>query len=128
MTYVSELATPDEIIITSLPLLAKYYGPERPIYHLNNNLANLILSHDLRDNEGRLLEYTAGAPVVMDVEMLRKLVEEHPSGWFVIERLRFLHDTPIPPEMRVFIKRHFQLQDVPSVNDMMVWRWREATH
>lgn len=125
MAYVANRAQPNDVIIVSRPLQALYYGPDLPIYHLNNNLENLILGKDLRDSSGRQIEYTAGAPVIMDVEALRNVVIQHPSGWYVTETFRFFYDRPTPPAIRQFVLDHFQPQEVGDELEISVWRWED---
>jgi len=90
---------------------------------LNNNLSDLIYRYDLQDTKGRKIEYTAGAPVIMDVATLRTVVSEHPTGWYVTESFRFLADRPTPPAIRAFVNENFEPQEIASVEDISVWHW-----
>jgi hypothetical protein len=120
---VSERAGPSDVIVSSRALLSKYYGARLPLFFLNNDDLSLMLEQNLRRGDGTLIEYTAGAELIVDLAGLRRVVAEHPAGWFVTERIRLTSASSFPRDVVRFVEDHFQPEVVPGAPDMAVWRW-----
>lgn len=126
MRYVRAHARSGDVVIASFALLARYYGPPLPLYHLNNNMLDIILRDNLRDGQGRLLEYTSGAPAITDLATLRTVLGDHRGAWFVTEKFRFHSPTPTPIEIREYIEATCQLWPVAVAPDMIIWYCRRS--
>jgi 4-amino-4-deoxy-L-arabinose transferase-like glycosyltransferase len=124
MEFVGHSAKPGEAIIAPFPLLASYYGPPLPIYLLNNNFMSDIVRRDLRDQNGNLIDYTARAPLIVDVDSLRNVIDNHSSAWLVMERFRFYNATPTPPTIRNFIESTCEQRTPNDLLDMVIWYCR----
>jgi hypothetical protein len=121
--FVAARATPSDVVIASAPALARYYGVSAPLYYLANDSTEMHLEAAVRDGQGRPVEYIAGAPMIMDFDMLVRLMTTHESGWIVAERFRFVGSRPLPQEMREFIASRARAVTVPNAPTMIVWRW-----
>jgi 4-amino-4-deoxy-L-arabinose transferase-like glycosyltransferase len=120
---VSNLAAPSDVVIASAPALARYYGVSQRLYYLANDSTAMHLEAGARDAEGRPIEYIAGAPMILDVEMLDRVVTGHQSGWIVTERFRFEGTRPLPPDIREYIQDHCQQEELADAPTMVMWRW-----
>lgn len=127
MRYIAEKARQDDVIMTSVPLLAKYYGPPRPLYSLNNNELDDHFAKARYDWKTTRTEYTAAAVIIVDLKDLRELIGKYSSGWFVIERNRFRNQRSVPADVSAFIERNFQIHDVSGAEDMLIFRWDRWT-
>jgi Dolichyl-phosphate-mannose-protein mannosyltransferase len=121
MEFVSRSAKPSEAIIAPFPLLASYYGPPLPLYLLNNNFMSDILRRNLRDDKGNLIDYTARAPLIVDVDSLRNAIDNHSSIWLVTERSRFYNATPMPLTIRNFIESTCEQATPNNLLDIVIW-------
>jgi 4-amino-4-deoxy-L-arabinose transferase-like glycosyltransferase len=127
MGYIAEKARQDDVIMTSVPLLAKYYGPPRPLYSLNNNELDDHFAKARYDWKTTRTEYTAAAVIIVDLKDLRELIGKYSSGWFVIERNRFRNQRSVPADVSAFIEQNFQIHDVSGAEDMLIFRWDRWT-
>ena len=126
MAFISLRARPGDVIITSRSLAALYYGPDLPLYYMNEQELDSILTTFPRDEAGRPLDYSTGALIILDVAMLRDVIGRHSSGWFVAERPQLNSDS-IPAHLAKFIEQHLSEQAVPGADDMAVFRWGQAS-
>jgi 4-amino-4-deoxy-L-arabinose transferase-like glycosyltransferase len=127
MRYIAEKARQGDVIMTSVPLLAKYYGPPRPLYSLNNNELDDHFAKARYNWKTSRTEYTAAAVIVVDLKDLRELIGKYSSGWLVIERNRFHNKRSVPADISAFIERNFQIHDVDGAEDMLIFRWGRWT-
>ena len=125
MRFIGERSGPGEVIVTSRALLSGYYGATLPQYFLNNDDLELMLAQDLRREDGTLIEYTAGAPLIVDLAGLREVVAAHPAGWFVTEQNRFESTSSFPPDVVEFVRDRFLAEPVPGAADMAVLHWSQ---
>jgi 4-amino-4-deoxy-L-arabinose transferase-like glycosyltransferase len=121
LEHVRTHARAGEVVIAPFGLLARYYGPPIPVYHLNENMISDILNHNLKDERGRLLEYTSGAPVISDVGTLRTTLAGHQGAWLVTERSRFHTPTATPVAIRRHVESVCELRPIAAAPDMMIW-------
>ena len=121
MQFIATNARPSDVIITSRSLATRYYGPDLPLYLLNHQEMNSIVKWP-RDKDGRPLDITTGAPVILDLASLQHVIGAHASGWFVTE-IPQLGPPSIPNELVQYIERHLTPQTVPDADDMVVFTW-----
>jgi len=122
MEFIGDRAQPEDVIITARSLAARYYGPKLPLYYLNHQEMDSIVSYYPRDKEGRPRDIATGALVILDVDMLQDVIEEHVSGWLVTERPQ-LDSVSVPSNLSDFIERHLSEEAVPGADDMAVFSW-----
>jgi hypothetical protein len=121
--FVSAHRAPSDIVIASAPGLATYYGVDAPLYYLANDSTDVHLGVDLRDKDGRTVDYIAGAPMILDLATLQQLVSKYPSGWLLSERFRFNGSRTLPQEIIQFVENNFDRLEVPDETTMVVWHW-----
>jgi 4-amino-4-deoxy-L-arabinose transferase-like glycosyltransferase len=126
MDFIVARARPSDVIITSRSLATHYYGPNLPLYYLNEQELDSILTTFPRDADGRPLDYATGALVILNVDMLRDVITSHRSGWFVTERPQ-LRSVSIPVELAKFIERYLAEETVPDAADMAVFSWGHSS-
>jgi hypothetical protein len=122
MEFIAERAEPADVIITSRSLAARYYGPPLPLYFLNEQELDSILTTFPRDKNGRPLDYSTSAPVVLGISGLQEVLSRHRSGWLVAEGPQ-MGSASIPPEIARYIDRHLTRQEVPGADDMVLFSW-----
>jgi hypothetical protein len=125
MEFIAEHAQPADVIITSRSLAARYYGPPFPLYFLNEQELDSILTTFPRDTNGRPLDYSTGAPVVLGISGLQEVLSRHRSGWLVAEAPQ-MGSVSIPPEIARYIDSHLTRQEVPGADDMVLFSWGRA--
>lgn len=126
--YILENSGRNESVVASVPLIMHYYGMEKErLYFMNNYASDPIQEIDIRDENGVLLDYGLGVPVIMDLEDFKGVESTHPCLWVVVDRKRFLHHPDaIPVEIREYIQSKYQLHELENAPDMVVWSHREA--
>ena len=62
MTFIGERARPEDVIISARSLAARYYGPQLPLYYLNHQELDTILSEYPRDKDGQTARYRDTRP------------------------------------------------------------------
>jgi hypothetical protein len=122
MEFIDARAKADDTIITSRSLAARYYGPRLSSYLLNHQELDSIVTEFPRNRDGQPLDYSTGVPIIMNLDMLRDVIERHSSGWFVTERLQ-LGPPSIPTDLVHFIARYLSEEPVPDAEDMAVFSW-----
>jgi 4-amino-4-deoxy-L-arabinose transferase-like glycosyltransferase len=122
MEFIAERAQPADVIITSRSLATHYYGPPLPLYSLNEQELDSILTAYPRDENGRPRDYSTGAPVVLGINGLREVLDRHQSGWLVAEGPQ-MGSVSIPPEIARYIDHHLTREAVPGADDMVLFSW-----
>ena len=136
--YISRHKTDGDVIISSYPLLLSHYGVKQPLYFLNDAYLSNHIEANLRNNQGKLLDYTFGSVVLKDFTDFKALFDKIPSGWMVTYRWReegyWNHtDRPLPilgsfpNDVLSYLQKHYRLVAVPDAHDMAVWRWNHNT-
>jgi hypothetical protein len=140
MEFIGERAQPSDVVITSRSLSSRYYGPDLPLYLLNHQELDSMLTNYPRDSQGRPLDYSTGALAILDLAMLRDVIGRHTSGWFVAERPQLwdpetrnpnfvqLGSASIPADLAQFIERQLTFVPVPGADDMAVFHWGPPVH
>ncbi len=137
MTYISEHQKEGDVMISSYPLLASYYGATQPLYFMNDAYDSNNQEANIRDAGGRLLDYTFGGIVLRTLEDFKHVIHDNHSGWIVTYRWRGEGSSrhrsrPIPivgtfpHDVVMYLNEHFTLEPVPHSSDMAVWRWSRA--
>jgi len=111
-----------DLVITSLPQVALYYGLTSD-FGLNWNNLEQAREKEWRNADGRYADVYAGIPCILSLEELRSLIASHTSGWLVISRFHL--DSPIvtPEDVRTFIHNDLGEPVLTARESVFVYRW-----
>jgi len=114
----------DDLVISSLPQVAYFYGI-RSEYGLN--WANLYQSEQKRfkNREGRLVDVYLGAPCIKSLEELRSLVKSSRSGWILASAYHLEHPHYIPREVAEYLSTCFPAPFSTRRGTVLVFHWAE---
>lgn len=115
----------EDLIITSLPQVALYYGIASD-YGLNQVNLEQAQSKKLVNGAGQWIDLYAGVPCVISFEALQSLVAEHPSGWLLISDFHFHHTQYIPAVVRTYIEEHFSTPWMTPQGTVRVYHWKSG--
>ncbi|WP_454065095.1 glycosyltransferase family 39 protein [Candidatus Nitrospira salsa] len=132
--YIESHAVPGDVIVSGYPLLSRHYGATQPLYFMNNAYLVTNINRDLKNEQGQLIDYTFGVPVLQNLDDLKQIMKRHPSGWVMTyewrkDRFWNYPDLPetslgtFPVEVIRYIKEHLERQKIPNAPYMALWRW-----
>lgn len=84
-TFVNQNIEEGEIVIDTWPALGTYYLKSYPDYWLSFDIAGTMVDYCVGEDKSREL-YT-NTLCIKNLEMLKNVMEENPSGWLVIDSL-----------------------------------------
>ena len=114
MKFIADESIPSDIIVTPWPLLTKYYGPDLPQYALNKDVT-----------DGFQPQMVGDAKIIPSLDILMDVISKHKSGWIITEGYRFKNlERAFPSGVKNFLMHKKGRVDVPSAQDMLVWRWK----
>lgn len=124
LDYVKQRSNAQHVLVSTFPLIALYYAPEyRNIYHLNDFAVDIMQKVNLRDKQGRLIDYGSGAVILADISMLKEVMNKYPCGWFITEKHRYENTLAFPKELAPLLSSQFSRHEVPLAPDMLLWQW-----
>jgi len=134
MQYISEHQRDDDVIVSGYPLLSRHYGATQPLYFMNNAYLLNNEEGNQKNEQGELIDYTFGAPVLKNLEDLKRILNSHKSGWVMTYKWRqdrFWNNPDIPsttlgtftPQVIRYIEDHLERQSIPNAPDIALWRW-----
>ena len=137
MTYIAQHQIEGDIIISGSPSLTGYYGANQPLYAMNDVRLRLNINANMRDEHGNLIDYASGAIVLIDLEDVKQVIRDNPSGWVITylwrgERFWNHPDRPIPltgtfpDEVIQFLQRNYHMETVPGSPVLALWRWTHS--
>jgi len=99
---------PDDLVITSLPQTALYYGL-RSDYCLNwAALEQSKMEHFPQNPQGRWVDMYAGVVCIESLDELASLIQKAPSGWVVISQFHFDNAQHTPLSVRTYLQTHLK--------------------
>lgn len=105
---VLSLKKENELIITSLPQTALYYGLHSD-YCLNwSALEQSKMEHFPQNPQGRWVDMYAGVVCIESLEELISLIQKFSSGWIVISKFHFENTQHTPHPVREFLQTHLK--------------------
>lgn len=123
--YVLSQKHPDDLIITSLPQVALYYGLTSD-YGLNQANLEQAESKGLVNEKSQRIDLYSGTPCVESLEALRSIIAEHPSGWLLVSDFHWTHAQHIPEAIRNFIEKTLSPPQMTPQGSVRIYRWREG--
>ncbi|GJL50151.1 MAG: hypothetical protein NPIRA01_13780 [Nitrospirales bacterium] len=134
MQYISEHQRDEDVIVSGYPLLSRHYGATHPLYFMNNVYLLNNEQGNQTNEQGELIDYTFGAPVLKNLEDLKRILNSHKSGWVMTYKWRqdrFWNNPDIASptlgmfshEVLCYIEDHLERQSIPNAPDMALWRW-----
>ena len=98
---------PGELVITSLPQVALYYGLQSD-FCLNDAALEQSRTERFPVNaDGRRVDMYAGAVCIESLDELRGLAAEPKGVWILVSQYHFNHDNHIPAAVRSFLTEGF---------------------
>ncbi len=112
----------DDIIISSLPQVALYYGLHSD-YVLN--LASLIQSREQKffNNTGRVIDIYSGTVCIESLNELHKIIDMHPCGFILVGEYDLNHVNYIPEDIKHFIIDTFHDPLKTKNGTVLIYRW-----
>ncbi|MGB0909845.1 MAG: glycosyltransferase family 39 protein [Nitrospirales bacterium] len=134
MSYIAQHQREGDVLISSYPILTGYYGAKQTQYTLNEVTLRLNRKANLTNDRGNLIDYTFGAEVLQDLEELKKVIMNNPSGWVITylwrgERYWNHPDRPIPltgtfpDEVMRYLEANLDRDMIPGSPAIAVWHW-----
>jgi 4-amino-4-deoxy-L-arabinose transferase-like glycosyltransferase len=120
--YVRERFKEGEVTITSLPIVAMYYGI-RSDYDLNWTHLSQAKTEAFQNKEGKWADVYAGVACIESVDELDQIVRDHHSGWLVVAKYHMEHELIIPAEVRNYIETHFETPFKTRNETVWVYHW-----
>ncbi len=112
----------DDLVVTSLPQVALYYGLKSD-YCLNWADLALTRVEEILTKDGRLADIYAGVPCIQGLEEFKQLVQTHPRGWLAVSQFHLDNDNYIPEPVREFILNHFSTPGKTANGTVLVFSW-----
>ncbi|NQT24465.1 glycosyltransferase family 39 protein [candidate division KSB1 bacterium] len=115
----------DDLIITSLPQVALYYGLTSN-YGLNQVNLEQAESKGLVNKKGQRFDLYAGAPCVESLEDLQSIIADHPSGWLLISDFHFTHPQYTSDAVRNYIEETFAPPQMTPQGTVRLYHWTDG--
>jgi len=136
--YIESRAVAGDVIVSGYPLLSRHYGATQPLYFMNNAYLRTNIQRDIKNENGQLIDYTYGAPVLQNLEDLKQIMKRHPSGWIMTyqwrkDRFWNYPDLPgislgtFPVDVVRYLEEHLEPQKIPNAPYMALWRWNSES-
>lgn len=116
---------PDDVVITSLPQVALYYGLESD-YMLNQANLEQAESKGLVNAQGQRTDLYAGVRCVESLDMLKSIIAEHASGWLLVSNHHFTHPQYVPEPVREYIEKRFGPPQTTPQGTVRIYRWMDG--
>ena len=112
----------DDLIITSLPQVALYYGI-RSDFCLNWNSLKQSQEQRFVNAQGQYIDVYAGVVCVTSPEALKNILGAHPRGWLLISRYNLEHVNYTPERVRDFITGTLDTPMQTKNGTVLIYRW-----
>lgn len=126
--YIEANRRPNDLIVSSDALGTMFYLGAVD-YNINFSDRDLAKEKDLRNQEGKLIDFYTGAPFIEDVEHLQALMQRDRRIWLVSESYKFYRaPVYIPVPLRQTIMQNFEKAFTSAGESMVVYLFpnREA--
>jgi uncharacterized membrane protein len=111
-----------DLIITSLPQVAMYYGI-RSDYCLNLNSLKQSQEQRFVNAQGQYIDVYAGVVCIVSLEALKDILGSHPRGWLLISRYNLEHVNYTPERVRDFITGTLDNPMQTKNGTLLIYRW-----
>jgi hypothetical protein len=122
--YVGERFKEGDITISSLPIVAMYYG-----IHSDYDLNWTHLSHArmemFNNQDGKWADVYAGVGCIESADELDEILRNHRSGWLVVAKYDLEHEIIIPSEVRNCIENHLEAPFKTRNETVWVYHWEK---
>jgi len=112
----------DDLIITSLPQVAMYYGIHSD-YCLNWNSLKQSQEQRFVNAQGEYIDVYAGVVCIASLEALKDILGARPRGWLLISRYNQEHVNYTPERMRDFITGTLDAPMQTKNGTVLIYRW-----
>lgn len=126
ISFVKSSAGSNDLIITSLPLMAQFYKLPAD-YTLNWSLLHQAKELDMKNEQDRWKDNYAGVECIEHFTKLKELVASHNRGWIILEKYHFEHEQYIPKEVRNGIESILGKPFQTKRNTILVYSWGERS-
>ncbi len=111
-----------DIVITSLPIVALYYGIKSD-YGLN--MANLeqAKKEKTTNDRGEWVDVYAGVRCIETADALRDIVASHARGWLAVSVFHMEHAAHVPPEIQSFIQNTLIYDGETKNRTVQIYHW-----
>ncbi|GJL54370.1 MAG: hypothetical protein NPIRA02_15020 [Nitrospirales bacterium] len=132
--YIESHSIDGDVTVSGYPLLSRHYGATQPLYFMNNAYLRTNIKRDIKNDQGQLIDYTFGVPVLQNLEDLKQIIQTHSSGWVMTYRWRKdrfwnyvdLDGTALgtfPTDVLRYIEAHLERHSLPDAPYIVLWRW-----
>ena len=111
-----------ELIITSLPQVALYYGIHSD-YSLNWSGLAQSKKEKFFNESGRSIDVYAGVVCIESLDELKEVINDNPRGWIVLSDYHLHHLNYTPEDVRDFILKHFPEPVKTKNGTVLVYHW-----
>jgi hypothetical protein len=113
-----------DVTISSLPILAMYYGIHSD-YDLNWTHLSQAKAEAFQNPEGRWADVYAGVTCIESVEELDEIVQSRGAGWIAVAKYHMEHTLIIPQEIRNYLEMHFDEPFRTKNETVWVYHWEK---
>jgi len=111
-----------DLIITSLPQVALYYGLKSD-YTLNWSSLRQAKEKDSVTEKATWIDVYAGIPCIASINELQRIIQHSPRGWIIISDYNLNHINYTPHDMRDFIVDYFSQPMETKNRTVLIYRW-----
>lgn len=118
--YVDQFLGPDDVVVTSIPLAAQYYGCRNVEYSLDNGEID-----QFREIDGEAFRFHpfANTKAITNLEELKTVLSAHSRGWLLLDKQRFVNPATLPPEVKEYIESHLHFHTFKGNKTIRVFSW-----
>jgi 4-amino-4-deoxy-L-arabinose transferase-like glycosyltransferase len=117
----------NEVLVSTLPLTIKHYLG-RADFNLNWSNADLAAKNGNHAPDGRLVDFYSGADVIEDLDELRKVFRDNPTGWLLVDNYRFANSVYVPDEIRTYLATRVQRVFESKNKTVSAYQWTEKAY
>lgn len=111
-----------DVLLTSVPFTTTFYLDREPDYILLNTLIANSGRVVERQPDGWFYDWYSGRPMADDAEKMRQVLNQHPSGWVIIDNMRYRYDNCVPAPVRTLIEERMTEVEAPD-ESIRIFRW-----
>jgi len=123
---VKERRKDDDLIVSSLPQVALYYGI-RSDYGLNWVNLNLAREEEFKNEAGRWRDVYAGVVCIESLDDLKEIIQTHSRGWILVTKYHLEHVIVIPADVREFVEEFFEEPLRTKNGTVLIYHWLQES-
>jgi len=120
--YVRKHFKEGDVSITSLPIVAMYYGIHSD-YDLNWTHLLQAKAEVFKNSEGKWADVYAGVGCIESADELKEIFRNYGSGWLVVAKYHMEHELIIPEQMRDLIENQLEAPFKTRNETVWVYHW-----